>query len=128
MRQTLRPARWLVIAVIASAVLVSIGAVWMYRIGGWSSTSVTLTLLCLISAGALVELAILRVSFSREVMKVVHLWSVRSLRRDDIRSVIWESGAGVSLKLANGEWFKLPELGLNSQGVANTLRAWLKRP
>ena len=38
-----------------------------------------------------------------------------------------EKGGGVYLKLENGGWGKLPDLGYNSQGLTNTIRAWLKR-
>jgi hypothetical protein len=45
----------------------------------------------------------------------------------DISSVSWEKGGGVFLKLTAGGFAKLPELGYNSQGLTNTVRAWLKR-
>jgi hypothetical protein len=53
------------------------------------------------------------------------LRGARTIERSSIASVGWEGGVGVSLKLADGAWVKLPYLG-NSQGCANTIRAWLK--
>jgi hypothetical protein len=42
--------------------------------------------------------------------------------------VVWERGSGVSVRLVDGDWLKLPETGHDSQVRANAIRAWLKRP
>lgn len=53
------------------------------------------------------------------------LKGARTIERQSIESVGWEAGVGVSMKLVDGAWVKLPYLG-NSQGCTNTIRAWLK--
>ena len=127
MRQTLRPARWLVVSAVSSGLLFVTAAVCMYQLEGWSYTSVGLALCSMISVGAIAELAMSRIAFVGETMQVANLWSVRSFRRDEIRSVKWEGGVGVSIEVENGKWLNLPDFGLNSQGVVNTVRAWLKK-
>ena len=49
-----------------------------------------------------------------------------AIPRSAIRRVTWEGGSGVSLLLDDGTWVKLPDLGQNSQGLTNSIRAWLK--
>jgi len=46
--------------------------------------------------------------------------------KNEIVRVTWEAGCGVSLLLSDGAWAKLPDLGENSQGLTNSLRAWLR--
>jgi len=47
------------------------------------------------------------------------------IKKAEIQKVTWEAGCGVSVQLTNGSWHKLPGLGQNSQGVTNSIRAWL---
>lgn len=49
-----------------------------------------------------------------------------AISRKDIVKVTWEAGCGVSLLLADGTWTNLPDLGQNSQGLTNSIRAWLR--
>lgn len=48
-----------------------------------------------------------------------------AIPRSDIVRVTWEAGCGVSLLLSDGSWAKVPDLGHNSQGLTNSIRAWL---
>jgi hypothetical protein len=49
-----------------------------------------------------------------------------AIPRADIVQVTWEAGSGVSLRLSDGTWVKVPDLGHNSQGLTNSIRSWLK--
>lgn len=49
-----------------------------------------------------------------------------AIARSDFVKVTWEAGCGVSLLLTDGTWAKVPDLGQNSQGLTNSIRAWLK--
>jgi hypothetical protein len=49
-----------------------------------------------------------------------------SIRKEEIESVTWEAGCGVSLRMKTQLWRRLPDLG-RAQGVCNSIRAWLKR-
>jgi hypothetical protein len=51
----------------------------------------------------------------------------RTIARVEVESVTWEKGCGVSIKLRDGKWVRLPSVGRNAQGLTNTIRAWLKR-
>ena len=51
----------------------------------------------------------------------------RTVSRAEIDSVTWEKGGGTSIKLRDGKWVRLPNAGQTSQGLANTIRAWLRR-
>ena len=52
---------------------------------------------------------------------------LRTIPRAEIESVTWEKGGDVHLKLRDGKWVRLPGVGRNIQGVANTVRAWLEK-
>lgn len=47
------------------------------------------------------------------------------ISRCDIERVTWEKGVGVSVKLQDGSWVKMPELFENSLSLSNSIRAWL---
>jgi hypothetical protein len=51
----------------------------------------------------------------------------RTLSRAEVDSVTWEKGCGASIKLLDGKWVRLPNVGRDPQGLTNTIRAWLKR-
>ena len=46
--------------------------------------------------------------------------------RSKIRKVTWEKGSGVTLEFLDGSWVRLPEMFQNSQGLCNSIRAWLR--
>jgi hypothetical protein len=81
----------------------------------------------LVGFGGVLEVATNRVVLHDDALECGAIWSRRRYAVTDIESVTWEKGAGVVLKLSDGGWGKLPELGYNAQGLANTVRAWLKR-
>ena len=44
----------------------------------------------------------------------------------DISQVTWTKGDGASLKLVSGKWVMVPDMGYDSQGLTNSIRAWTK--
>lgn len=50
----------------------------------------------------------------------------RTISRAEIDSVTWEKGCGASLKLRDGQWVRLPNVGRDPQGLTNTIRTWLR--
>jgi len=48
------------------------------------------------------------------------------IRKTDIESVTWTKGGGVSLKLESGNWVMIPDMGYDSMGLSNSIRAWVK--
>jgi len=122
----LRPKPWLVATVVTAAVLSLIGAVFLYRRAGWGFASVGLALMSVLGVAAIVELATSRIVLADSSLESGPLWSRRRYAAADVASVTWARGVGVSLKLTNGGWAKLPDMGYDAQGLTNTLRAWLK--
>jgi hypothetical protein len=125
--RALRTAGWLIGASAGAALLFFAGfAGAMYLRGpGWPALA--FGVLSIVGALGLMDVARRRVVLARAELRIVSIWSQRVYSRDTIASVTWESGVGVALKLVSGGWVKLPELGRNSQSVANTIRAWLKQ-
>lgn len=122
-----RPPRFHVWVVLSSTVLGIVGFAaslaassspwWMLGFGAW------------VAAGglALVELRTTRVELGPEGLTFVRRFRRHFVSRRRIESVTWGKGVGVSLRLVDGEWIGLPEVGPSSQGLANSIRAWLRR-
>jgi hypothetical protein len=125
--QALRPKRWILIAVATAAAIFVIGFVFTYTQNGWSWVSLIFAGMTLLGIGGVIEVATSRVSLHDDALECGTIWSRRRHRVADIASVSWEKGGGVFLKLKSGGFAPLPELGYNSQGLTNTVRAWLKR-
>jgi hypothetical protein len=123
----LRPKRWLLAMIAGVAALFIVGATFTYLQFGWTFTSITLTIMSGLAVGGIVEVATSRIVLSPNSLETGSIWSRRRHALTDVESVTWAAGSGVSVKLSNGRWAKMPELGYNAQGLANTLRAWLKR-
>jgi hypothetical protein len=125
--QSLRPKPWILIAVATAAAMFVVGFVFTYTQSGWSWVSLTFAGMTLLGIGGVIEVATSRVSLYDDALECGTIWSRRCHPVADIASVSWEKGGGVFLKLKSGGFAQLPELGYNSQGLTNTVRAWLKR-
>jgi hypothetical protein len=125
--QHLRPKAWLLAVAVGAAALFAAGALFTYTRSGWTWTSLGLAGMLAVAVAGVVEVATSRVVLRDDALECGAVWSRRRIAAADIDSVTWERGAGVAVKLTNGAWAKLPELGYNSQGLANKLRAWLNR-
>jgi hypothetical protein len=95
------------------------GMAWEYR--------VIFLALCGLGIAAFGELSIRRVTLERGGLSFVRNFRRCTLPRERIESVTWAKGAGVSLRLTDGRWVALPNVGSSPQGVTNTIRAWLRR-
>ena len=99
--------------------------VWVFNL--WSIWG--LGMLTLICALALADVFTTRIVLEADALVSVETFRRRVVPKADIESATWESGCGVSIKLKNGAWVKLPSVTKpNAQGQTNALRAWLKRP
>jgi hypothetical protein len=125
--QILRPKRWLLAMSVAVTLLFIMGAMFTHTQFGWTFTSITFVAMSVLAVGGVLELVTSRIVLSANSLEAGSIWSRRRYAVADIESVTWASGSGVSVKLSNGGWAKMPELDFNAQGLANTLRAWLKR-
>jgi hypothetical protein len=127
LKQVLRPRAWLVGLVATAAAVFLAGAVSSYVSTGWTWTSVAFVGLSVVGIVGLVELGFSRMVLSDAELEVRTLWQHRRYPASQVASVTWEAGCGVALRLSDGTWAKVPDLGYNSQGLTNTIRAWLKR-
>lgn len=116
--------RWLVPVVLVFALA---GMVVSLRAGlsGW--VIVVWGLLVLLGVVALLDVHITRVELGPEGLTIVTGFRRRDVPREEIESVTWGKGVGASLKLMDGRWIGLPEVGPGSQGLASSVRAWLRR-
>jgi hypothetical protein len=125
--RTLKTAGWMMGVSAAAALLFFAGFVGAMYLRGPGWPALAFGALCLVGALGVLDVARRRIVLDRSELRIVSMWSQRVYSRDTIDSVTWEGGVGVSLKLTTGGWVTLPELGRNSQSVANTIRAWLRQ-
>jgi Bacterial PH domain len=92
---------------------------------GW----ITVVFGCLAAAAilAVIEAFRLRISLEDDGIEIATLLGRRQIPREQILSARWEAGCGVSLQLTQDRSLVLPDTGHDAQGVANSLRAWLRR-
>lgn len=116
---------WIVTIAAFSVVLALTAVAFIVKLKWWYQLGfVAFSTLFII---AFVELSQRCVTIDAENLTFVNNFRRRVISRIKIESVRWESGAGVSLKLVDGQWVKLPEVGSSSKGLTNSIRAWLKR-
>lgn len=98
--------------------------IWAYLggMGGAWPGVVGVLVLCV----ATLESATTHVTLEADVMAIVSNFRRRAVPREEIDSVTWQAGAGVALKLKDGAWVRLPDVG-NSQSRANSIRAWIRQ-
>jgi hypothetical protein len=125
--RVLRPRPWLRATIIFAASLFLLGAVSSYLRSGWTWMLMAYVVVSVVGLAGVLEVAVTRIVLSETALESHSLFYRRAYQAADIASVTWEAGVGVSVKLVSGGWARIPEMGYNSQGLANTLRAWLKR-
>jgi hypothetical protein len=125
--QQLRPKPWVLVATVIALALFVAGFVFTYTRSGWTWLSIAYGGMTLIGLAGFIEVATTRVVLYDDSLECGPIWSRRRYPVEGIASVSWEKGGGVFLKLKAGGFGKLPDLGYNSQGLTNTVRAWLKR-
>jgi hypothetical protein len=126
-QRVLRPRGWLVGVVATAAAVFLAGAVSSFVSTGWTWVTVAFVVLTVIGVVGLAEVGWSRVVIRDAALEVHTLWQYRRFTASQVAAVTWEAGCGVALKLSDGTWAKLPDLGYNAQGLTNTIRAWLKR-
>ena len=110
------------IASLASA----IGAGLLHVTEGVSPYSIGLDILAFLMVVGLAEALMTRVELNDEGLIRVANFRRRFVPRAQIDNVTWEAGTGVAIRLTDGSWVRLPDVG-NSQARANSIRAWIKR-
>jgi hypothetical protein len=108
-----------VVVLAFTAIAFAVGMSWWYRAGFVAFSGLFVV--------AFVELAVEHVTLDGDEIRFVRGFKRRAMRRREIAGVTWEKGAGVSIRLHEGGWQRLPPVGGTSQGVTNSIRAWLAR-
>ena len=68
-----------------------------------------------------------RIVLGTESIRIVSSLQSQTVSRTKIDSVSWAKGCRVSLLLQDGTVVRLPNMGRTSQGLTNTIRAWLTK-
>jgi hypothetical protein len=126
LKRTFRSPGWLRAALgVASAVLIAGFLFEMHR-SGISLSAAGVGAVALFATGGFVDALLTRVELTDDSAVIVANFRKRVVPRAEIESVTWERGCGVGLRLTGDRFAQLPDVG-NSQGRANSIRAWLKR-
>jgi hypothetical protein len=122
-----RTVRWQIAAAGAFCLgcLVALG-VAISRHGGSIAIAVC-SVLTLAALAAFAHALTTRIALKAHGLEVVANFRRRFLPREIVETVTWEHGGGVSVKLVDGTWLKLPETGHNSHVRAESIRVWLKQ-
>jgi hypothetical protein len=68
-----------------------------------------------------------RIVLGPQNIRIVSSLHSQTISRTKIDSVSWAKGCRVSLLLQDGTVVRLPNMGRTSQGLTNTVRAWLRK-
>jgi hypothetical protein len=107
---------------------ITLGVIGAWRLQKSAGFSVAHLLLILgaLSIIAAVQHSMTRVILLPDRLEFGGLFGRTSIPKEEIESVTWEAGCGVSLRMKTQTWRRVPDLG-RAQGVCNSIRAWLKR-
>jgi hypothetical protein len=126
-RTLFRSRLWLRLATLLAAMLFAGVAAYFRMRDGWSAFAVLGTALAGFAAAGFVQTLLTYVHLHDDALVVSSGFRRRRYERAVLESVTWEGGSGVAIRLVDGSWLKLPELGYNSQSLCNSIRAWLRR-
>lgn len=119
-------APWIRATIAAVAVGSSGVAVFLYSQDGVSWISGFFIAFSIICIAGVIESFSMFIALDDDQIRFRGSFRKTVIPKSDIESVTWEAGCGVSLRLKNGRWESVPDLGINSQGLVNSVRSWLK--
>jgi hypothetical protein len=93
---------------------------------GRSVHTLALALCSVLACAGLYEAFTGRIILTEDELRVAMPFNRKVYRRSEILAVTWARECPVVLKMASGEEAALPGVGRTSQGVVNSIRAWLK--
>ena len=125
--RTFRSSRWAVGLVTIALLLFAAGLVWFFRTEGMSLKTITFMGLTLFGIAGLIDAITQRVELHDDRIVVVQNLRKRQYARSLFVKATWAKGVPVTLETTSGGWVSLPGVGGSSQGLVNTLRAWLKK-
>ena len=112
------------VVVIAALLLFTAGALITYRLNGWTWVSISLAAIAVIfGGGGILEGLVERVELRSDSLFVRRLWGTSSIPIGEIERVEHAKGGPPAIRLTNGRWVKLPDVGAH---FGNSARGWLK--
>ena len=125
-RKVLRPSGKVAMVVAGLSLASLLLGLWRLHAGDKISTAGVFILLAALSATVLINHLMQRIVLLPDPIEFGALLGKRTIQRDQIESVTWEAGCGVSVRTKEQKWIRVPDLG-RAQGVCNSIRAWLNR-
>lgn len=119
---------WLRILCVFAAIAFPLGSYHLYITEGWSWLTIGGGVLAVAAVAGAFDAFLTRVDLYPERMVVVANLRRREYSRSAFTGVSWAKGVSVTLQLRSGSVLRLPEVGRSTQGVCNSIRAWLKKP
>ena len=123
-RRVFRAPGWIWFAVGFSTLLCATGTAFLLWQGGSWFITASAALMTLVGVGGLLECLVSRVELLDDAILVRSLFSRRRYPREQVEGVAEAKGVAPALKLAGGEWAKVPEV--IGGGLGNSVRAWLR--
>jgi drug/metabolite transporter (DMT)-like permease len=122
-----RPSLWIAVFAAVAAVMFVVLAYFTHRSKGWSWTAIALLCLVPVGVAGVLDALTCRIELTDEQLIVVENLRRRQYSRSAFVRATWAKGVPASLQLESGQWLQLPNVSVGNQGLANALRAWLRR-
>ncbi len=122
----LRPSKAVAVTLFLIGIVVAAAGAWRLQTSAAFSVAHLLLVLGALSIFGGVQQVMTRIVLLPDRLEFGGLIGRTSIRKEEIESVTWEAGCGVSLRMKTQTWRRIPDLG-RAQGVCNSIRAWLNR-
>jgi len=119
-----RSPAWLLWFLGIASLASGVGGGLLFLNEGVSAYSIGLAILAVLMVAGFTDALMTRVELNPEGLVRVANFRRRFIPRAQIDGVTWEGGTGVSIRLTDGSYVRLPDVG-NSQARANSIRAWV---
>ena len=114
------------ISCVAFSLFTAWGAYFQFTSSNEKWVSIGLASFSIFGVLTLVEVISSRLKLTPDEIQITQWFKTKRIPVKKISDVSWEKGCGVTLKMKDGNWEKIPSLGKNSQGLTNSIRACIK--
>ena len=111
----------------ASALVLASVTMWLLRSGESLLVTGAMAVASIIAVLGFIDSMLARVELERDSLVVFHNLKRATYPRTELTEVSWGKGVATAVRRSSGEWVKLPGVGSSGQGLASSIRAWLKR-
>ena len=118
---------WVRVAAGVSAAISSVLTLVLLHANASVALVAAMAALALLAWLGFIDALTARVELRDDVLIVVSNLRRRMHARRALSNVSWARGVATAVRVDSGEWLKLPGVGSSGQGLANSIRAWLKR-